>query len=82
MSEQEHIRQLNIAYLKTQKRITISFNSGDTHASDAFYSVHATAQDSQNVRGCCVILLEHQECTNVSHTSEWIAEYVLGVCDF
>lgn len=82
MSEQERVRQLDIAYLRTQRRITISFDGGDTRASDAFYTVHATAQDNQHVRGRRVILLEGQECTTVSHTGEWIAEFVLRVGDF
>ena len=73
-SEQEFVREEQIAYLKTQKRLSISFDGGALRSGDSLYTVHATTEERK------VILLEGQECTLVSHTGQWIAELVMRVC--
>lgn len=73
MSEQERVRQLQVAELRTQTNLTCSFDGGSTRGGDSFYTVHATTSTRK------VSLLEGQECTRESHTGEWIAEFVLRV---
>ncbi|KAF8872812.1 ribonuclease H-like domain-containing protein [Infundibulicybe gibba] len=75
MSEQERVREIQIAYLKTQTHLTISFDGGSTRGGEAFYTVHATTPTHR------VVLLEGRECTQESHTGSWIAEMVLDVID-
>ena len=47
MSEQEHVHQLQLEHLKTQRHISISFDGGSLRSGKSFYTVHATtvAQD-------------------------------------
>lgn len=71
--EQEFVRAEQITYLKTQKRLSISFDGGALRSGDSLYTVHATTEQRK------VILLEGQECTLVSHTGQWIAELVMRV---
>lgn len=74
MGEQSRVRRLQLEHLKTQTNITCSFDGGTSRAGESFYTVHATTKVRR------VMLLEGQECTDVSHTGEWVAEYVIGVC--
>ena len=73
MSEQEHVRCLQLAFLKTQTRLNVSFDGGDTRGGQDFYTVHASTSEGRT------FILEGFECTNVSHTSEWMAGRVLDV---
>ena len=74
MSEQEHVRGRQLAILKMKDRLSLSFDGGSIRSGEALYTVHATTPDKRRV-----MLLEGQECTNVSHTGAWIAELVLRV---
>jgi len=77
MSEQEHVRKCQIAILKTKDRLSLSFDGGSIRSGEALYTVHATTSEERRA-----MLLEGQECTDVSHTGAWIAELVLRVCKF
>ncbi|KAJ7077040.1 hypothetical protein C8R44DRAFT_896418 [Mycena epipterygia] len=71
MSEQERVRALQIKFLKTQTRLSVSTDGGDVRCGENFYSVHATTAEGRS------FLLEGFECTNVSHTAEWITDMVM-----
>ncbi|KAJ7435596.1 ribonuclease H-like domain-containing protein [Mycena galericulata] len=73
MSEQERVRGLQIAYLKTQRRLNISADGGDLRSGETFYTVHASTHEGRS------FLLEGVECTLVSHTAEWIADMMMEV---
>lgn len=73
MSEQENVRKLQITELKTQHRLSISLDGGALRSSEPVYTVHATTPARK------VMLLEGQECGDVSHTGEWIADLVYRV---
>lgn len=76
LAEQEHIKKQQIDYLKTQYRISISFDGGTIKSGDSMYTVHATTENNH------VILLEGQDCTGISHTGEMIADLVERVSQF
>ncbi|KAJ6478784.1 hypothetical protein C8R47DRAFT_983726 [Mycena vitilis] len=67
MSEQEHVRGQQIAFLRTQRRLTLSFDGGDVRLGEAFYTFHASNADGRS------FLLEGLECTGVPHTAQWMA---------
>lgn len=73
MTEQEHVRGLQIAYLKTQMRLTVSFDGGDLRSGEYFYTVHANTAEGRS------FLLEGLECTGVSHTAKWMADALMEV---
>ncbi|KAJ7078626.1 ribonuclease H-like domain-containing protein, partial [Mycena crocata] len=73
MSEQERVRAAQIAFLKTQQHLAVSFDGGDLEGGEYFYTVTASTADG------CSFLLEGFECTKVSHTAEWMADMVLKV---
>ncbi|KAJ7758880.1 ribonuclease H-like domain-containing protein [Mycena maculata] len=73
MSEQERVRGMQLAFLKTQIRLSVSFDGGDVGCGEDFYTVHANTSDGRS------FLLEGFECTGVSHTTNWLAGVVLGV---
>ncbi|KAF5328452.1 hypothetical protein D9611_015136 [Ephemerocybe angulata] len=75
-SEEAFVKKQNIALLKKEKRLSLSFDGGSIRNGGSVYTVHATTQAKR------VVLLEGQECTDVSHTGEWIAELVLRVSGF
>jgi hypothetical protein len=68
MGTQEWVQKLQIEHLKTQDMLICSFDRGSTQVGKVVYMVHATTQDQ------CVMLLEVQECTKVSHTGQWVAD--------
>lgn len=72
LSEQSNVRELQISMLK-KERCTLSFDAGSIRSGEAVITVHATTT------GGIVMLLEGQECTNVSHTGEYIATLVIRV---
>lgn len=72
-SEQARISQLQYDILKEEVNISISFDGGSVRSGESVYTVHATTADGR------VLLLEGVECTNVSHTGEWIANMVMRV---
>ena len=76
LAEQEHIKKRQIDFLKTQYRISISFDGGTIKSGDSMYTVHATTEDNH------VMLLEGQDCTGISHTGEMIADLVERVSQF
>lgn len=76
LAEQEHIKKRQIDFLKTQYRISISFDGGTIKSGDSMYTVHATTEDNR------VMLLEGQDCTGISHTGEMIANLVERVSRF
>ncbi|KAJ7810560.1 ribonuclease H-like domain-containing protein [Mycena leptocephala] len=45
MSEQECVRGLQLSYLRTQTRLTVSFDGGDVRRGENFYTVHASTCD-------------------------------------
>ncbi|KAJ7606344.1 ribonuclease H-like domain-containing protein [Mycena polygramma] len=67
MSEQEHVRNQQIAYLRTQTRLTLSFDGGDVRLGETLYTFHASNADGRS------FLLEGLECTGVPHTAQWMA---------
>ena len=67
MSEQEHVRSLNVAFLKKQERVSISFDGGTLRSGASVYTVHATPE------GGDPILLIGRDATGVSHTGPYIA---------
>lgn len=73
MSEQENVRELQVIELKTQHRLSLSLDGGALRSSEPVYTVHATTPARK------VMLLEGQECGDVSHTGEWIADLVYRV---
>ncbi|KAJ7434270.1 ribonuclease H-like domain-containing protein [Mycena galericulata] len=73
MSEQECVRALQIAYLQTQTRLSVSYDGGDLRSGEDFYTVHANTAEGRS------FLLEGFECTTVSHTADWMSQMVLGV---
>ncbi|KAJ7482891.1 ribonuclease H-like domain-containing protein [Mycena galericulata] len=73
MSEQERVRALQIAYLQTQTRLSVSYDGGDLRSGEDFYTVHANTAEGRS------FLLEGFECTTVSHTADWMSQMVLGV---
>lgn len=73
MSEQERVRGLQITFLQTQTRLTLSWDGGDVKSGEYFYTFHANNADGRS------FLLEGLECTKVSHTAEWIAESAVQV---
>ncbi|KAJ7033550.1 ribonuclease H-like domain-containing protein [Mycena alexandri] len=73
MSEQERVRGLQLAYLKTQTRLSVSTDGGDIRCGENFYTVHASTSEGRS------FILEGIECTLVSHTAEWIADTVMEV---
>ncbi|KAJ7629632.1 hypothetical protein DFH06DRAFT_1338051 [Mycena polygramma] len=75
MSEQERVRGLQLAVLRSKTRLTVSFDGGDTRLGENFYTVHASTHDGRS------FLLEGQECTSVSHTAEWMAAMVMEVME-
>lgn len=76
LAEQEHIKKRQIDFLKTQHRISISFDGGTIKSGDSMYTVHATTEDDH------VMLLEGQDCTGISHTGEMIADLVERASQF
>ncbi|KAJ7661998.1 ribonuclease H-like domain-containing protein, partial [Mycena polygramma] len=75
MSEQERVRELQLAVLRSKTRLTVSFDGGDTRLGENFYTVHASMHDGRS------FLLEGKECTSVSHTAEWMAAMVMEVME-
>jgi hypothetical protein len=73
MSEQENVRKLQIIELKNHHRLSISLNGGALRSSKPVYTIHATTPARK------VMLLEGQECGEVSHTEKWIADLVYRV---
>jgi hypothetical protein len=73
MSEQERVRGLQLSYLRTQTRLTVSFDGGDVRRGENLYTVHTSTCDRR------AFLLEGFECTLVSHTAEWMADMVMDV---
>ena len=73
MSEQENVHKLQIIKLKTQSQLSISLDGGALRSSEPVYTVHATTPARK------VMLLKGQECGDVSHTGEWIADLVYRV---
>ncbi|KAJ7620470.1 ribonuclease H-like domain-containing protein, partial [Mycena rosella] len=71
MSEQERVRALQIAFLKTQTRLSVSCDGGDLRSGEYFYTIHASTPEGRS------FLLEGVECTDVSHTAQWIADTVM-----
>ncbi|CAA7260791.1 unnamed protein product [Cyclocybe aegerita] len=51
------------------------FDGGSIRSGNLLYTVHATTEEHR------VMLIEGQECTNISHTGRWIADLVLSVMD-
>jgi hypothetical protein len=45
--EQEHVKQMQIAYLKTQEDLTISFDGGTSRGKQSFWTVHVTTAARQ-----------------------------------
>lgn len=76
MSEQENVRKLQTIELKTQHRLSLSLDGGALRSSEPVYTIHATTPARK------VMLLEGQECGEVSHTGEWIADLVYRVWQF
>ncbi|KAJ7496082.1 ribonuclease H-like domain-containing protein [Mycena galericulata] len=73
MSEQERVRGLQITFLRTQRRLSISWDGGDLKSGEYFYTFHANTPEGRS------FLLEGLECTSVSHTAEWLAGSVIDV---
>ncbi|KAJ7213203.1 ribonuclease H-like domain-containing protein [Mycena rebaudengoi] len=73
MSEQERVRGLQIAFLRTQENLALTFDAGDLVGGEAFMSYHASTSDGRS------FLLDGIECTRVSHTGVWIAETAMRV---
>jgi hypothetical protein len=73
MSEQENVRKLQIIELKTQHRLSLSLDGGALRSSEPVYTIHATTPARK------VMLLEGQECGEVSHTEKWIADLIYRV---
>jgi hypothetical protein len=73
MSEQENVRKLQIIELKNQHRLSLSLDGGALRSSEPLYTIHATTPARK------VMLLEGQECGEVSHTGKWIADLVYRV---
>ncbi|KAJ7713729.1 ribonuclease H-like domain-containing protein [Mycena metata] len=71
MSEQERVRGLQLAFLKTQTRLSVSTDGGDIRCGENFYTIHTSTADGRS------FILEGVECTLVSHTAEWIADTVM-----
>ncbi|KAJ7458998.1 ribonuclease H-like domain-containing protein [Mycena latifolia] len=71
MSEQERVRALQISFLKTQTRLSVSCDGGDIRSGEYFYSVHASTPEGRS------FIVEGFECTNISHTAEFIANMVM-----
>ncbi|KAJ6501823.1 ribonuclease H-like domain-containing protein, partial [Mycena vulgaris] len=71
MSEQERVRALQLEFLQTQTRLSISCDGGDLRSGEYFYTIHASTPNGRS------FILEGFECTNVSHTAEWIADTVM-----
>lgn len=76
MSEQEHVRGLNINFLKNQERVSISFDGGTLRSGASVYTVHATPE------GGDPILLIGRDATGFSHTGPYIASVVEEVSIF
>jgi hypothetical protein len=72
--EQEHVKEVQIAYLKTQDDLTISFDGGTSRGKQSFWTVHVTTAARQ------VYFVEGREATSVSHTAVWIKGLVMEVC--
>ena len=72
--EQEHVKAAQLAYLKTQEDLTISFDGGTSRGKQAFWTVHVTTPARE------VFFMEGQEATSVSHTAAWVKEFVMEVC--
>lgn len=75
MSEQERVRELQVAYLKTQDHLAISFDGATTRAGESVFTVHITTPPPERR----AVLLEGRECTRESHTGEFIASLVIDV---
>ncbi|KAJ3510647.1 hypothetical protein NLJ89_g4557 [Agrocybe chaxingu] len=75
MSEQEYVQKKQIELLKTKRNLSLSFDGGSIRSGESLYTVHITMEER------CVMLIEGQECTNISHTGQWIADLVLSVMD-
>ncbi|KAJ6517150.1 hypothetical protein DFH09DRAFT_1099002 [Mycena vulgaris] len=68
MSEQERVRALQLAFLQTQTRLSISCDGRDLRSGDYFYTIHMSTPDGLS------FILEGFERTNISHKAEWIAD--------
>ncbi|RXW11937.1 hypothetical protein EST38_g13918 [Candolleomyces aberdarensis] len=71
-AEQSRVALLQYELLKKEQYISISFDGGSIKSGQSLYTVHATTQDRR------VMLLEGQECTEISHTGIWIQGLVLS----
>ncbi|KAF4617260.1 hypothetical protein D9613_005661 [Agrocybe pediades] len=81
MSEQSRVAQLQIEQLRTERRVSISFDGGSTRAGDSLYTVHATPVHINPLfdgveRRPVSMLLDGQECTDISPTGKWLADMV------
>ncbi|KAJ3520394.1 hypothetical protein NMY22_g12778 [Coprinellus aureogranulatus] len=74
-SEQARISEAQYDMLKKVKNVSISYDGGTVRNGQSLYTVHATTPSGR------VMLLEVQECSDISHTGEWIATLVLRVVD-
>jgi hypothetical protein len=71
--EAEHVRGLQLEELKSESFLSLSFNGGTLQSGKSVYTLHATTSSGR------VVLLEGQDRTGVSHTGQWIADFILQV---
>ncbi|KXN92085.1 hypothetical protein AN958_09788 [Leucoagaricus sp. SymC.cos] len=74
-SEAEQIKHIQLKELQAELFITISFDGGSLRSGKSLYTLHTTTSAGK------VTFLEGKNGTGVSHTGNWITDFVLQVID-
>jgi len=73
--EAARVRELVIDFLKSHFNLTVSFDGGGTKRQQSVYTIHFTTPDGRS------FLIRGKECSDESHTGEFLARMVLKAID-
>jgi hypothetical protein len=73
--EAAKVRDTVIDFLKSNFNLTVSFDGGGTKRQQSVYTIHFTTPDGHS------FLIRGEECSDESHTGEFIAQMVLKAVD-
>jgi hypothetical protein len=72
-SEAEHIRQLQLEFLRTQTNLSITSDGGSNRARQTFYTFHISTPDRQQ------FFIEAHNTTGIKHSAQWLSGEFLRV---
>lgn len=82
--EAQRVRELQVAFLKTKRNLTITYDGGANRRRESYYTIHVMTPAEATVsvdgnNGCHPFLIEAAAGTGFSHTGQWIGKQMLRV---